>query len=325
MSFLRARASFLIKIGVAIALIVFVARGGFLKLSTLKDLLTVQDCVIGFVLLGINLWVLNWRWCFLLRSRGFKVGLWHTFSLYLIGIFFNHALPSSVGGDVVKAYYIAQEQASRRMEAVLSVLIDRLLGLYSMLILSLVGVLFDFSFAQTHRDIQAMALLCAALVLAMTIAFWIGFSKTVDQWIGLTAFLRKYHRLHFVARLFEAMHVFGERRMTIFISIAVSAGAQLMAIGFFILVAFALGVTGIGLPAFLFCVPLGFVATALPIAPAGVGVGQVAFLFLFEAYAPGKGDLGAAGITAFQLCTLMWGLVGSGFYLRYKRPQIESP
>jgi hypothetical protein len=81
----------------------------------------------------------------------------------------------------------------------------------------------------------------------------------------------------------------------------------------------ALGVS-IPLTAYLFCIPLGFVATALPIAPAGVGVGQIAFLFLFHAYAPESRDMGAAAITAFQMAMLAWGAVGAVFYVKYKSP-----
>ncbi|NJL25268.1 MAG: hypothetical protein HC902_08875, partial [Calothrix sp. SM1_5_4] len=46
-------------------------------------------------------------------------GIW--FSLYLIGIFFNFALPGSVGGDVVRGYYLVADHPERRMDSILSI------------------------------------------------------------------------------------------------------------------------------------------------------------------------------------------------------------
>src|SRR5439155_7274092 len=51
--------------------------------------------------------------------------------LGLVGFFFNTFLPGSVGGDLIKAWYIAGEQ-SRRTVAVSTVLIDRVLGLWAL-------------------------------------------------------------------------------------------------------------------------------------------------------------------------------------------------
>jgi len=45
--------------------------------------------------------------------------------------------------------------------------------------------------------------------------------------------------------------------------------------------------------AIMFAVPMGFVVSAVPIAPAGVGVGQVAFLYLFQTYMGNSSSFGA--------------------------------
>lgn len=316
---LKSKIKFALKIAVAAALIYFLLHTGLLKVDSLKELLNVQTVAVALLLVGINLVLLNWRWYWLLRSRGFSVTLGQTFALYLIGVFFNYALPSSVGGDVVKAYYLAREQKNRRVEAVLSVLIDRVLGLYSLLLLSLMSVAWDFQFVQANPQIRWMAMLCGLLTLIMSACLTIGFSSRIDRALRLTTTLRKIPKLHKIAELFEAMQLFGKQRSAILVSIVVSLVAQMFSIVFFAFIGSALG-ANISFPAYMFCVPLGFVAMALPVAPAGVGVGQVAFLFLFHAYAKSSGDVGASAITAFQLALLVWGLVGAIFYVRYKSP-----
>jgi len=316
---LKSRIKFALKIAVAAALIYFLLHTGLLKVGSLKELLNLQTVAIALILVGINLVMLNWRWYWLLKSRGFMVSFGQTFVLYLIGVFFNYALPSSVGGDVVKAYYLAREQKNRRVEAVLSVLIDRVLGLYSLLMLSLISVVWDFEFVQSNPQIRWMAFLCGVLAFVMSVCLLIGFSTRIDRALRITQTLRKIPKFHKIVEVFEAMQMFGKQRSAIFLSILVSLVAQTVSIIFFAFVGSALG-AHISFPAYMFCVPIGFVAMALPIAPAGVGVGQVAFLFLFHAYAKDSGDVGASAITAFQLALLVWGLVGAIFYVRYKSP-----
>jgi len=320
---MKARLQFFLKIAFAAVLIYFLIHNGFLKLDSLKALLTVQSIAIGFLFIGANLWLLNWRWYWLLRSRGFNVTLGQTYALYLIGVFFNHALPSSVGGDVVKAYYIANEQKHRRVESVLSVLIDRVLGLYTLLLLSLISVLFDFNFVMSNPEIKWMAMLCGLLTIGMSVCLIIGFSSRLDRWLHITSTLKKLPVLHKLAHVFEAMQLFGKQKSAILASIFISCIGQMLSVLFVMYVGSVLG-AHLSFATYLFCVPLGFVATALPVAPAGVGVGQVAFLFLFKTYSPESGDLGAAAITTFQLAMLSWGVIGSIFYIRYRSPALEA-
>jgi len=67
-----------------------------------------------------------WRWRLLLSAAGvpapFSVVLRH----YFVGIFVNNFLPSTVGGDVAKVYYLGRIHGYRVVTA--SVAIDRMLG-----------------------------------------------------------------------------------------------------------------------------------------------------------------------------------------------------
>ena len=244
--------------------------------------------------------------------------------MYLIGVFFNNVLPSSVGGDLVKAFYIARHQERRRVEAVLSVMIDRVLGLYSLLLISMMAVAYDLQFVLNNPGLRVMAGLSLALVAGMTVALIIGFSTRIDRAFRVTAMLRRRPKLHKIVEVFEAMQLFGKQRGAIVLSILVSVLAQVISLIFFYCVGQVLGYTDVPVAAYVFCMPLGFLATAVPIAPAGIGVGQVAFSYLFQAYAPLSGDLGAVSITAFQLGMLVWGGIGAIFYVKYREARIDA-
>src|SRR5262249_54266655 len=71
------------------------------------------------------------RWYVLVRAQGLPFRLSDAVRLGLAGFFFNTFLPGSVGGDVVKAAFLAREQ-NRRTVAVATVLMDRVIGLWGL-------------------------------------------------------------------------------------------------------------------------------------------------------------------------------------------------
>ncbi|GEM_PF-3233311 len=80
------------------------------------------------------------RWRLLLRMQGIDLGLGRCTSLTYIGYLFNYVMLGLTGGDVVKAYYVSRE-THRKTEAVLSVFMDRVIGLLALTALGLAVVL----------------------------------------------------------------------------------------------------------------------------------------------------------------------------------------
>ena len=84
--------------------------------------------------------VSGWRWQLLARPLGFDGSVWKFTSLYFVGMFFNLLLPTSVGGDVVRAWYL-DNRPGRRLPAMLSVLVDRASGLMLLILIACGAVL----------------------------------------------------------------------------------------------------------------------------------------------------------------------------------------
>jgi len=79
------------------------------------------------------------RWRVMARPLGFKQPMGHFIGYYFIGMFFNQVLPTSVGGDVVRAWYL-DDRPGRRLPAFVSVFVDRFSGLLVLLGLACVAV-----------------------------------------------------------------------------------------------------------------------------------------------------------------------------------------
>jgi uncharacterized protein (TIRG00374 family) len=79
------------------------------------------------------------RWQLLARPLGLDRPLHQFIAFYFIGMYFNLLLPTSVGGDVVRAWYL-DGGSGRKLAAFLSVFVDRFSGLLVLLALACVAV-----------------------------------------------------------------------------------------------------------------------------------------------------------------------------------------
>ncbi len=86
------------------------------------------------------------RWRLLAQAQGFDGSPLRYVAYYFIGMFFNLALPTSVGGDVVRVWYLAGQDGSgprtgRRLAALTSVLADRVNGVVVLVVLACTSAL----------------------------------------------------------------------------------------------------------------------------------------------------------------------------------------
>jgi glycosyltransferase 2 family protein len=110
-----------------------------------------QEVGSAFARLRLELWlaavavlvatqfVSAWRWQALARPFGFERSIGQLVSYYFIGMYFNLLLPTSVGGDVVRAWYL-DGHSGRRLAAFVAVFVDRFSGLVVLLSLACAGV-----------------------------------------------------------------------------------------------------------------------------------------------------------------------------------------
>lgn len=100
--------------------------------------------VLGFVVVVaaflVSQVILAFRWWLFMRSSNIHISLWSAIKLTFLGLYFNNFLPGSIGGDLVRAWYVAKH-TNRRMAAVISVFVDRLLALLGTILMAMTGVL----------------------------------------------------------------------------------------------------------------------------------------------------------------------------------------
>ncbi len=307
-----------LKFSFAVGLVSWLVLTDRFRLSELKSFLKPKNIIIGFSLLGVHLFIVSERWRFLLSTQGQALKRIQSWRLTLKGLFFNFAVPGGVGGDVMKAFYLQKDHSASRAVAYSSVLIDRVFGLYTLVILALIGILIEMQYLTLKIPILNSLLLWVVLVFLALSAGLIFIAKFQIP-------LRFKDDLGIKGKIFrfsDACSLYVKQPTTLIKSIGYTLAAQLITLYFFSWFLNDIMSEPVSWPTLFFIVPLGFILMAIPLTPAGVGVGQAAFYFLFHTFSNKTIQSGSAVITAFQLLLFAWGLVGACYYLTRKN---QSP
>nr|BFD60487.1 hypothetical protein CKG001_25940 [Bdellovibrio sp. CKG001]BFD63902.1 hypothetical protein BdHM001_25830 [Bdellovibrio sp. HM001] len=306
------------KILFSAGIIYWLVQSGKLNFAALKNLLTPAAASVALLLVVLNLFLASERWRALIKSQGLKVSPLKVFRLSLIGSFFNFAMPGGVGGDVIKAFYFTRENPGSKVVAVTSVLMDRVLGLFAMLLLALLVMVYDLNHILTVPALTTLFWFILSLFFAFIVALALIFSQKVYDRSILKKIIHMLPLSEKFMKLYESMHLYGKDGKRFVLVLCLSLLSQVCSILFLILAGNAAGFTDIAAKTYFLVAPLGYMATAIPISPAGVGVGQAAFYFLFNIYNGNTSEVGPTVITAFQVTTFVVSLAGAFFYLRIK-------
>ena len=281
----------------------------------------------AFVLFACVVFVQFTRWYILVRALDLPFTFRNACRLGMVGLFYNAFLPGAIGGDFVKAYSIAKGEPKRKASAVATVVADRLLGLFGLILFAGgVGGGFwlsgDAKFAN-NRSLQIIVIVCAILAVCAIVGYLLlGFvSRQRAERVG--GRLLKVPKVGpTLAELWFTIWQYRQRPGTILMAIGLSAIAHLAMI-----LVFHCSVhifppedrTQLGTLGEHFVIaPLGYMAQAIIPLPGGIGGGELTFGGLYELIRPGASAVGLAGRLALRLPEWTIGLLGYFAYLRMK-------
>jgi hypothetical protein len=280
--------------------------------ASFLDLLTgihTGDLVLGVLCYFFSMVVISFRWQFIVRTANEPADILSLITINFVGSFFSMFLPTAAGGDAARMY-----ESSRRgmvgTKAVSTVLLDRAIGLISLVLISIAALLAGYRYTgQTW-----LVYLVLGLAVSMGIAWRLFFDlRVIRRFEGV-------FRLPLLARLepgirglYRSLYELQLQPRLLFSTLTVSVAAQAIEIASAILLARALGMNSQGFYFFIF-VPLIWLVTMLPVSLNGLGVREGAFAFFF-------GQVGVASAEAISLsllvylCRLLAGLFGGFLFL----------
>jgi len=301
----------------ALGLLFWLYQKGVLDFKILSKLFSPILLLTAFLNLFVSYYFASWRWQILLAVQNIRLSRWECYKLNLIGLFFNYVMPGGVGGDVVKAFYIVKDHPRNRMGAGMSVLLDRVMGLYAMILLSIVALSFHLSEVMAQTQLKLILQSLVVLFIGFTLALSLAMSSQFRR-LGWKKYLESSKIGLRLISAYEAVHSYSKHRKILARTIILSLVNQVFAILLIAWLGFQLGFQDASLANYFSIVPLGFMVTAVPVSPAGVGVGQMAFFFLFNLFVGHESQLGPTVITAYQVLNFLLGLVGVWFFIQRK-------
>jgi uncharacterized membrane protein YbhN (UPF0104 family) len=126
-----------VKVWIAVAVVALLIYFNRVDASVLAELVhTWPWLVAAFLLMMPTFLVVSFRFRVILESQEIAISSMQAVRWTMIGSFFDLVMPSSSGGDLVKAGYVARHVGvGRRTQAVMAVAFDRVLGLIGLFLL----------------------------------------------------------------------------------------------------------------------------------------------------------------------------------------------
>ncbi len=274
---------------------------------------------VGVQLIGKAIWSLRWK--AVLRALRHEVSFWRLFRGIFIGQFFNNFLPTSVGGDFYRGYWILDDAGEYR-RSMFIVFLERFIGLITLgyVALTALVILLIQTGQSFEGDILVIGLgllaLCGSGILLRPSVF-----RRADELVGSISgdWFRDVRAM--VGQGLEVLQRSGGSRWGIY---ALSVAVQFVGIGFY----FALGraiMVELDFWHYVVIVPLVSVATMLPITMNGLGVREGSLVLLIHAIGA---DVAldralALGLVASFMVPLI-SLIGGWFYIRGRGQENED-
>jgi len=274
---------------------------------------------LSLLLVGATLVIGARRWQLALREQGLNLPFARALEISLIAHFFNSFLLGSTGGDLLKAFYAARETHHKKTEAVTTVFVDRLIGLFSMLLFAVAFAAPQIGAIRAHEftglvflTVLGMLGACGVLVYA---AFW-GRGSGGESWVG--GWLRRLPRGEYLERSLLSCRIYGGRPLFLVQSLALSMALNLFCVLQFHAISQGLGLS-IPLGLLLFLAPAIICISALPITPNGLGVREHLFVGALSAAAVGISAKAALSLSLLAYSgSLIWSVIGGVVYVNLK-------
>jgi uncharacterized protein (TIRG00374 family) len=312
------------KLVLAAAVIYWLLRSGALEFGKLAAL---RERWAWFALAnlpyGLAQLVATIRWRLLLRVGSIDYSFRAVLELTFIGLFFNQMIFGSTGGDVARGYVVAVEQPGLRSAAVMSVMVDRVLGFVVLLVMTLAAAALRVGLLVEHADLAVLVALVAAALIGAVVATWACFSPWVRGHPIVARLFAKLPGRHLFERLAEALEVYGRRPRDMWLASAQSLLLHVGIVGMNLCLVVALFEGPFDWVAVLLLVPLAHVAMTIPINPPGaIGTAEAIYAYLFSLIGISQGGL----VCILQrLILYIWALPGGLVWLLRRRQLPAEP
>ncbi len=263
------------------------------------------------------------RWYYLVRALDMPLEVREALRLGFLGYLFNLAPMGIVGGDLLKAIMLAQQNPNRRAQAFATVAVDRVIGLYMLFVVASAAIVLTGFWRHSQPQIRYICVCTLALtgISSAGLASLLFPGSTKGRWAARAATLPYVGRA--LQHLIEALVMY-RRRMPVMLAAAAMSIAvhSLFTIGVYLL---TLGiydgnVQNLTLKYQFIVYPL---SSATGVIPLVAGPMEVVLDFLYAQVFGLDKRQGFVVALAYRIVTLLIAMVGVCYYLGARRELAE--
>ena len=260
------------------------------------------------------------RWKILLAVQNINMTWLRTWQLFMIGMFFNLFMLGSTGGDVVKMFLTMREAKDNKAAALLSVFMDRVIGMLALIFLSLSLLYFRYDLLDRAEGSSTLLNLLLWLLGAASITILGMFAVSALGWVH---YLPQWTPLRGrIVEVSAACHMYAKGwRLTIW---ALLISFPLFGMFFTTFYCAARAFTDLlGVVDIFSVMPIVAVITAIPISVSGIGLRESLFVSLLAPFGVGAAIATLISVSGFLINT-MGSLAGGIIFLFYRSSSDES-
>jgi len=280
------------------------------------------------------------RWHVLMRARDVGIRFRETYAIMLTGWFFNQTMPSNTGGDFAKAIAVGLDHPTRRSDAIMSILVDRLTGLATLLVFALLGALANLELLRSEPKLSSLIQLVSIVLAVLVTLLSLFYSSWLREKLPIEAIERRLVRSlrldgeHLLGRVYQrarslvlqaeaAVYAYRSHPEALFKCFLLSLVLHSMTVCVNLCLAYALLGDTLTPRVLLTVVPLAHIGMSLGITPGNLGVGEVIYAEVFSLGGIAQGSL----ICVLQRINwIVWALIGGVvFMLRRGRKHPVEP
>ncbi len=244
----------------------------FYNLSQINGLIFVFTVAISI----FRTWLGGLRWELLHPNEDRGMSKWAYFRLSMLSFFFNLFMPGALGGDVIKTAYAINESEGQKIKKVIAILMDRVIGLISILILGMLALLI------THEKLPiSLWHVVVLFLLSGGFVIFLFSSKVLDFFekiIGKTPWLSRLIS-PLLTNWRESVKYYRNNLNSVFYSLALCVPIHLISFIIYYVLAISLGIN-VGFFEMIFAVAIMWLITAVPISIGGMGIRELSFVWL---------------------------------------------
>jgi len=266
--------------------------------------------VVAYSLHFVGYYVRAHRWRVLLKAQGVDASILFLIKSYMVCAFFSNFLPSTIGGDAVRAYD-SWRIGKSKVGGVAVVFVDRFLGLFALMLFALSAL---FVSEKLTVDLPFLDLWILLGMAGILLIVWMIFMPSRQMSVLITKLRLPFSRtlqgvLDYALKAFQA---FRGRKDALMSALGLSLILQTNVVVYYYLIARALDFP-VPLQPFFLIIPLAIFVMMVPVSLNAIGIRESAFVFFFSTFGVLRSEAIAFAWLAYGI-VIFHGLFGGIVY-----------